>query len=64
MITGDAQVLIVHLIMPASKSLLMILFAQGLNFSGMVYSAEMHGGPSVGISTGGVWMFRCHIDFY
>ena len=35
----------------------MVFSAQGLNFNGMVYGAEMHGGPSVGISTGGVWTF-------
>ena len=53
MITGDAHILIVHCIMPASSSLLMVLSAQGLNFNGIVYGADMQGGPSVGISMGG-----------
>ena len=35
-ITDDAHVLIVHCIMPVSSSLLMVLLAQGLNFSGIV----------------------------
>ena len=35
----------------------MVLSAQGLNFSGIVYGADMQGGPSIGISTGG-WVDR------
>ena len=53
MMTGDAHVLIVCWILPASKSLLIVLSPHGLNFNGMVYGTDMHGSPSVGISTGG-----------
>ena len=51
-ITGDAHVLMVHWIIPASNNLLSVLSTQGLNLSGIVYGADMHSGPSVGISTG------------
>ena len=62
MITGDAYV---HCIMPASSSLLMVLSAQGLNFSGIVYGADMQGGPFCWKFyrwVGG--MYRCHIGLY
>ena len=52
-ITSDAHMLMVHWIIPASNSLFSMLSAQGLYLSGIVYGADMHGGPSVGISMGG-----------
>ena len=62
--TGDAHVLIVCWIILASNSLLSVLYAQGLNLRGIVYGADIHGGPSVGISTGGcVDSPTCHTDF-
>ena len=62
--TGDAHVLIVHWIIPASNSFLSVLSTQGLNLRGIVYGADIHGGPSVEISTGGcviVLIFAEHI---
>ena len=53
--TSDAHVLIVLWIKPASNCLLIVLSTHGPNFSGILYGADMHGGPSVGISTGGVF---------
>ena len=52
-ITGDAHMLMVRWIIPASNNLLSVLSTHGLNLSGIVYGADMHGGPSVGISTDG-----------
>ena len=47
MMTGAAHMLIVHWIIPASSSLLSVLSTQGLNFNGIVYGADIHGGPLV-----------------
>ena len=47
----------VHCIVLTSSSLLMVLSAQGQNFSGIVKGADMQGSPSVGISMDG-WVDR------
>ena len=40
--------LMVHWIIPTSSNLLSVLSAHGLNFSGIVYGADIQGGPSDG----------------
>ena len=53
MITGEPHVLIVFWIMTASNNLFIMLFLCGWNFKEIAYEADMQGGSSMGIFTGG-----------